>query len=86
MLQKKVLKILNLAHYLRRYQGDSNSQSLPPESNALPLGHGTWRFKILLFTIIFLHLKLDLRKLVRASRLLHCRSWQNNVFGHEDSL
>ncbi|KAL9077459.1 MAG: hypothetical protein Q9161_000304 [Pseudevernia consocians] len=24
-----------------RYQGDSNSQSLPPESNALPLGHGT---------------------------------------------
>lgn len=25
----------------RRYQGDSNSQSLPPESNALPLGHGT---------------------------------------------
>ena len=32
----------------RRYQRDSNSQSLPiftkvPESNALPLGHGTNR-------------------------------------------
>ena len=28
-----------------RYQGDSNSQSLPPESNALPLGHGLRSFR-----------------------------------------
>lgn len=28
-----------------RYQGDSNSQSLPPESNALPLGHGLKLFR-----------------------------------------
>ena len=34
-------KKIELTVFTERYRRDSNSQSLPPESNALPLGHGT---------------------------------------------